>query len=471
MQKPKAFVALTDLLPSSSILLALARQTDFVQRACRKIFPDAMLRAVLMAVCQAIPHYRNLAANLSSISEHTPSRQAVFERLKTEAAPAFFYAVLCRLISDQCQRFAAATPDFRDALKRVSDAGVFGRIIVEDGTVVPLHDSLAEEFEGAINQHGSYASLRQRWAFDYLTGETLGAELHLWKENDMSTAFDILDQLRADDLVLRDMGYFCLECLHQIAAKGAYFLTRLPEGTVIGDGHGRRFDLYRELGRRGGEVREWRVEVGADNPVFGRLVAVKIDACKAAERKRRLRKDLRNQGKQPTRRQLLMCEWVVVFTNAPAELIDAEAVTQLYRARWMVEIFFKGMKSGQNLESWSRHRTNANTIQCLSYAHMIVGILSLNLWRLMGRMVNGAAPSGNANDNDNHDAGTQPKFTWKTIGPLKALELLIPLLENLFARRLRGRALRDEFQRISHYAVQEKRKRLCLDARVIGLLT
>jgi IS4 transposase len=469
MQKSKAYVALTDLLPSFSKLLALARQTSFVQRACRKIFPDAMLRAVLMAVCQAIPHFRNLAANLSAISEHDPSRQAVFERLKSEAAPAFFYAALCQVISDQCRRLAAANPGLRDALKLVSDSGVFGRIIVEDGTVVPLHDSLAEEFEGSINQHGSYASLRQRWAFDYFTGETLGAELHLWKENDMSTAFDILDHLLATDLVLRDMGYFCLECLHQIAAKGAYFLTRLPEGTVIGESLGGRFDLYVELGKRGGKVREWQVEVGADNPVPGRVVAVRIDACTAAERKRRLRKSLLKQGKQPTRRQLLMCEWVVVFTNALAELIDAEAVAQLYRARWMVEIFFKGMKSGQNLESWSRHRTNANTIQCLSYAHMIVGILSLNLWRLMGRMVNGAAPSGNSNDNGG--PGAQPQITWKTVGPLKALELLIPLLESLFARRLRGRALSVEFQRISHYAVQEKRKRLSLDALVIGLLT
>src|SRR5690606_25092900 len=141
-------------------------------------------------------------------------------------------------------------------------------------------------------------------------------------------------------------------------------------------------------------LHRWEVKVGKSNPVKGRIVAMRIDPANAAERKRRLRGSCRKHGITPTRKQLAMCEWVVVFTNCGEKMMGAETIAQLYRLRWMVEIFFKGMKSGQNLEKWSRHRTNANTIQCLAYAQMIMGVLSLNLWRTMGRMLNYAAETG-----------------------------------------------------------------------------
>src|SRR5690606_1199743 len=125
-----------------------------------------------------------------------------------------------------------------------------------------LHRSLAERFRGSVNQHGECAALRLRWAFDLLSGETIDAELHHWRENDMSTAFDLLAYLKKGDLVLRDMGYFCLQSFHEIAAAGAYFITRLPEGTVVTGEKGKRIDLLRQLRKGGRKLHELRVTVG-----------------------------------------------------------------------------------------------------------------------------------------------------------------------------------------------------------------
>ncbi len=72
----------------------------------------------------------------------------------------------------------------------------------------------------------------------------------------------------------------------------------------------------------------------------------------------------------------------MVFTNVEAERLDAGSLAQLYRVRWMVEIFFKGLKNGQDLEVVSARRTKENTVQCLIYARMIRGVLSLNLRRV-----------------------------------------------------------------------------------------
>lgn len=465
MQIRKTAACLTRLLPDPATLLKLARKSRFVLRTCRKIFPDALLRSVLLAVCENTPHFRAVAEKISSISDHDPSRQGVFGRLKNEAAPNFFFSAFRQVLVEQCRRFT----DRHLTAALECCTGIFLRIIIEDGSVLPLHRSLADRFRGSVNQHGETAALRLRWAFDYLTGETIDAQLHHWRENDMSTAFELLAYLKKDDLVLRDMRYFCLRSFHEIIGIGAFFITRLPEGTVVTDGDGKRMNIPATLRKCARNVHEWQVKVGRDNSVERRLIAARIDRAKAAERKRRLRQSCKEAGKVATRDQLAMCEWVVVFTNVEASAMDAESVAQLYRARWMVEIFFKGMKSGQQLEKWSRHRTNENTIECLAYAQMIIAILSLNMWRVTGRMLAGRAqetPGAEARAD-----GSCGSMAVRTVGPIKALESIIPLLVKVFAGELEGRALGEELSRLAHYAAQEKRTRPSLDGFVIGLLT
>ena len=460
MQNKSAFGALTTLVPSSKFLLVLAIQIGFVLRKPRKINPGDLFRSVLLAVAEGMPHNRGVAEKLSALSTESPSRQAVFKRLRQDSAVDFFYGAFQQVLREQTQRFV--DPRLKATLKKSET--VFGRIIIEDGSVIPLHGTLSGVFKGSSNQFGETAALRLRWAFDFRSGNTIDAELHHWRENDMSTAFDLLEHVRSGDLLLRDMGYFCLESLHEIDAAGACFITRIPEGTCVSDLEGNSLDLPGSLTKSKEDLHEWKAKVGRSNPVEGRVVAMRIDPAKAAERKRRLRETARREGKNPTRQELALCEWVVVFTNVEADVMSGEAVVQLYRLRWMVEIFFKGMKSGQNLEIWSRHRTNANTIQCLAYAQMIMGVLSLNLWRTMGRMLNFAAGSGV----DPADPVEMPMKI--TVGPIKAFESLVPLLGRVFSGEVRGRKLREELERLAGYAKQEKRSRKSLDALADALL-
>jgi len=467
MQISKAFDALTGLLPSSSKLLKLARKCRFVMRRPRKIWPDDILRAVVCAVAEATPCFRSVAAKLGEITEESPSRQAVFERLSHEAAPDFFWGALLEVLAGQWRR--ARSMD--SGLDRLSAklASHFGRIIVEDSSVVPLHASLAGTYRGSANQFGEGASLRLRWAFDLLTGWVLDSELRHWRENDQSTAFDLLDHVRERDLVLRDMGYFSLECLQEIEFRGAWWLTRLPEGTLLADAQGQALDWIAPLRRSGASLHEWEVRVGRNGEVRGRLVAARIDPAKAAERRRELRKSLRLKGRVPTADQLALCDWVVVCTNAPADVLPAAEAAQLYRGRWMVEIFFKGLKSGQGLEVWSRHRTNANAILCMAYSHLILAVLSLNLWRVLGRIASLDEVPERADEQPGQwrrpDTGEL-----RTVGMLMALPLLMGTLLGLLSRKLKRREAAKKLCNDARYSTQEKRKRPSLDAMIFALL-
>ena len=87
-----------------------------------------------------------------------------------------------------------------------------------------------------------------------------------------------------------------------------------------------------------------------------------------------------------------------------------------------------------------------------------MGVLSLNLWRTMGRILNDAAENG-------ADAkGNAGELVKKTVGPIKAFDSLVPLLVKVFSGELLGRKLREELERLAGYAKQEKRTRVSRDA-------
>ena len=410
---------------------------------------------MLLAILEGSPHSRAIATAIGGLNRaNSPSRHAVWKRLRTNGAPAFFLAVFREVLDTQCKRLAPVIKN----LDRV--AGSFTRVIIEDGSILPLHPSLAETYPGSSNQHGTVASLRLRWATDLITGETIDASLHLGKENDMSTAKTTLGLLRSGDLVLRDMGYFCLNTLRQIADVGATYITRIPAGTTIRFLDDSDTGLQSRLQRTESDSVSWEVELGLASPLQGRLVAVRIPKARADRQKRKLRQAYKAEGRQPKRAELDMCNWATVFTNAQETDLDDAAVSELYRARWMIETYFKGLKSCQRLTTWSKHRTNAAAVECLALGHMIIGVLSLNLWRIMGTMVEG----------DSHSA--EPELDQENrpiVGLLMAMECLRTYLHDDFRGLLRGGSRAAELRRLAASATQEKRKRRSLEQIITSL--
>jgi hypothetical protein len=132
----------------------------------------------------------------------------------------------------------------------------------------------------------------------------------------------------------------------------------------------------------------------------------------------------------------------------------------------------QGMKSGQDLEKWSRHRTNENTIQCLAYAQMMIGVMSINLWRMMGRIVNLDTTSKPVlAERREAEVEAEEGQRLKMIGPIMAFESLVPLLRNVFSRMFSVGKFRKELGRVARYATQEKRSRISLDESILNLLT
>src|SRR5262249_25212207 len=175
--------------------------------------------------------------------------------------------------------------------------------------------------------------------------------------------------LPAGALLLEDMGFFCGQRLQRCADQEAYFLTRIPAWTAVFDLKGRRLDLVRllrkthagRLEREGGILHGCRMEV--------RLLAVRLPEGEANKRRQRVRQEAKQRGRQVSQKKLALCDWNILVTNAPAELLDVESAWVVRRVRWQVELVFKVFKSGGGVD-----RTRSECpwrVQCELYAKLL----------------------------------------------------------------------------------------------------
>lgn len=130
---------------------------------------------------------------------------------------------------------------------------------------------------------------------------------------------EVLPTVQANDLWIQDRNFCTRECLGEIAARGAFFVTRQHQNLP--------FEMLTALCSAGrietGKVAEQRVRV--------------IDAKGEAHRFRRIRVEL----DQPTRDGDRV---IYLLTNLPRKVASAKAVARLYRKRWTLETAFQELE-------------------------------------------------------------------------------------------------------------------------------
>jgi hypothetical protein len=154
--------------------------------------------------------------------------------------------------------------------------------------------------------------------------------------------------LPAGALRVSDLGYFDLDVFAQVQEQHAYWLCRLHQGTALFDQAGRRLALGTVL--RGAALVEWQVQLGVQQHLPARLLAVRVPVEVATQRRRQLRARAATQGRTPSAESLLLAEWTILVTNAPRDLLTIRAAVVLLRARWQVELLFQLWKQHGQLD-------------------------------------------------------------------------------------------------------------------------
>ena len=264
------------------------------------------------------------------------------------------------------------------AMERVYDrldrpaAGVFahfGRVLLQDSTVVTLPARLAEAFPGARNQTGKVRSaMKLQTVFDLKRDRYESVGITAFNRNDQAASPDIARDLRPGDLLIRDLGYFVLSAFTLVAESGAYFLSRLRSNTKLHDPESlEEISLFKLLRKR--DALDIDVLVGAVDRIPVRLVARRVPMKVAAERRRQARRN-RDKRLKPSAEKLALLDWEIFITNVPSQIWTDSMVCQVYGFRWPIEVLFKTWKSYLQLASLPQSASETQAI-CLALARIL----------------------------------------------------------------------------------------------------
>jgi len=351
--------------------LALARQSGFCRRRARKIDPVAFLSGVCLWSAQAQPTLRRAASFIGLCAGTTVSKQNIAKRCGWPAAE-FVRAALATVLARLAQR-RARVPSGAFA--------AFGRVLMQDSTVVRLPSQWASRYPGNANWQDQFALLKIQCVYELLAEQFVHWSLSSFRVNDQQAAGEILALIKPRDLLVRDLGYFTLDSFRQLQQRGAFFLSRLWLGVRLGTASGQPLDLLGRL-RRDGWLDE-SVRLGLDAQLPVRVVAVAVPSEVANQRRRRARLD-RDQRHPPSAKRLELLGWDIWITNVPASVWSARTVGAVYGVRWRIEIVFKSAKS--HLQLTVIPSASAIEVELLIWARLLL------LTLLQGWLAAGARP-------------------------------------------------------------------------------
>jgi hypothetical protein len=338
----EAHAVLNDLFGQAA--RRLAKDTRFCQRErslSGPVFAKTLVFCLLEKRAASLEDFKDFA------SEHlgVHATYKAFEERFSERSVEFLAALLGEALGHCFTARSATLPLLRK----------FNGVYLRDASTVSLPDCLAELFPARKGKDGSLAAaLKIVLEVEVSTGQFTELEVMPALDNDKTSQI-AAKPLPEGSLLLEDMGFLAGGRLQDYVDQGVYFLTRVPCWTAFFEKKaGRkgyvRLDVLAWLRDAKGWCLERQACVLNDQKLKLRLLAVRVPEEVARRRREQVLKDAKSRGRQPSQKKLDLCDWNVLVTNAPAELIGAHEGWELRRVRWQIELVFKVFKSGGGLE-------------------------------------------------------------------------------------------------------------------------
>lgn len=321
------------------------RVSGFIKRK-RKLSGASFVQSVVFA------YLANPAASSAELQQAAAtlglmmSRQGIAQRFSQESAEC-----MKLVLEGAVAQIFKAHPVAVDLLRR------FKGVYVRDSSTRVLPDSLASIWQGCGGSSSKHtqASVKLCVKMDLLSGKLEGPILQSGREHDQKAEAKHAD-LETGCLQISDLAYFNLEEFEQMESKGAYFLSRLKVQTHLFTAAGQPLDLVSCLAQHIGDKIDWQILLGEKHRLPCRLLAVRVSAEVAQDRRQRLIEQARDKGQSPSQQRLALIDWTIYISNVPSALLSVEEALVLGRSRWQIELLFKLWKSeGLIDESRSEH--------------------------------------------------------------------------------------------------------------------
>lgn len=270
----------------------------------------------------------------------------------------------------------------------------FQRVKVMDSTSYKLPDNMAGRFPGNGGNSGS-SSISIQLEYDLKNFDILSVCANSKKVNDHQHAANTIGQVRAGDLLIRDLGYVSQKAMKAVGAKGAFFLNRASPTARLyreREGEWRRIcpqDVLKTLKTEGLGCLAMDVGYGARH-MGCRAVFLPVPGDKLAARIQRQKDKARQRGTQPDQKILDAQGLNVYITNTTEQQIPASQILALYKLRWQIELVFKAWK--QQFEINRVKQAKPCRLEAMVYAQMIGVVLNWAVINAHGARLKGEKP-------------------------------------------------------------------------------
>lgn len=396
-----------------SELDALGRESGVIQRQ-RKFSGSSLFKTIVLTVMKS-PNAKTDEYVVTAARLGVPVTAEAIEKRFTDRLIVFLRRGLEQVMGQAIVVDPAVTP----LLEK------FPAIDVGDSTTVTVPEEYAKEFAGCGGKTGSgKAAVKIQATLELRTRELKALEIQPGRHSDAkSLAPDA--PAKPGTLKVYDLGYFSLDRFQRWNGAGVYWISRLQPGTAVFSADGAPLDVLRYAAEhRGAGPIDLPVLLGSEQRVPCRLIVLRVPQEMADRRRQKAHVRAQKHGGVPSAEVLAWCDWTILVTNCPPELLTWKEVVILYRMRWQIELMFKLWKSYGGLAAYQERYTPVERM-ALFWAKLI-GVI-LQHWLLLT------------------STGSDPQYShWKAakvvrdtlvslIGALDDLGVLIAVLKGMAA--------------------------------------
>jgi hypothetical protein len=294
------------------------------------------------------------------------TRQAIDQRLKDDQGERIA-TWLETLVGHAARQAIRRQPQVDELLAR------FPGVVVEDTTILTLPDALAALWPGCGGSAGaSRAALKLSLRLDLSSGVVQGPLLAPGRRHDRTLA-DAHAPLPRGTLYIADLGYFSLSRFQELLNAGVHVLSRFKAGTSVVDAAGRTWDAAAFLAAQGSDAIDVPVHLGKEAHFACRLLAISAPRAVVRERRRRIRREAKREGRTPGSAALALAAWTIAITTLPPERLSLADAMALLHARWQIELLWKGWKTAGRLRlSRSTQPTHIRAELCAKLLGLII---------------------------------------------------------------------------------------------------
>jgi hypothetical protein len=296
-------------------------------------------------------------------SQITP--QGLCERINSDGAVKFLEAGLARTLKETTRQ--------QTATMETAWLEPFSRVLLQDRTQMQIHEKLAGAFKGS-GGNASAACVKVDYSYVVKNEKAEHIAIRQGADSDQGFAEDLAARVQQGDLVIRDLGYFCLNFFAYLASAGAYFLSRLSFNvnvylTIDAD---EPVKLIQHINRFGnsGKTMEFNMFLGQKQCIPIRLMVYRLPPDVYRKRQKAAIKAAKRKGRGISLSYLKFLKYTFFITNVPVTRWPKEAVGTIYRLRWQVELTFKHWKSLFQINVLKG--TRPERMLCLIYGRLIV---------------------------------------------------------------------------------------------------